>query len=319
MTEVSRRAVVTGGAGFIGSHLCERLVEQGIAVVCVDDFSTGRRENLAGLIDSPLFRLVEADVSEPFTVEGPVDYVAHLASPASPFDYLRLPLETLRVGSAGTENALRLAVANRARFLLTSTSEVYGDPAEHPQRESYWGNVNPIGPRAVYDEAKRYAEAVTSAYRRTLGADTAIARLFNCFGPRMRRDDGRVVPTFVGQALAGEPLTLNGSGEQTRSLCYVDDTVRGLLALLFSDLSGPVNIGGTGELTVREIAELIAREAGVELRTVHQPLPQDDPGRRCPDIGIARTRLGWKPEVPTAEGLHRTMAWWTAAAQEARV
>jgi dTDP-glucose 4,6-dehydratase len=309
----ARRAIVTGGAGFVGSHLCDRLVEQGISVVCVDNLSTGRIENLAHLLDSPLFEFVDADVTEPFTVAGPADYVLHLASPASPMDYHRLPLETLRAGSAGTENALRLALEWNARFILASTSEVYGDPGEHPQRESYWGNVNPIGPRSVYDEGKRYAEALTSAYRRTFGVDTGIARLFNCYGPRMRRDDGRVIPTFLGQALAGEPLTVNGSGTQTRSLCFVDDTVGGLLALLFTSVSGPVNIGGSPELTVRDIAALIAREAGVELRVRHCPLPEDDPVRRCPDLEVARTQLGWKPGVSPEEGLRRTLTWWSHA------
>ncbi|MDP9863637.1 MULTISPECIES: SDR family NAD(P)-dependent oxidoreductase [Streptosporangium] len=307
------RVVVTGGAGFIGSHLCESLIAQGCSVICVDNMSTGDPENLAEVERSPRFRLVQADVTEPFTVDQPVDHVVHLASPASPLDYLRMPLETLRVGSAGTENALRVAVAHRARFVLASTSEVYGDPAQHPQLESYWGNVNPVGPRAVYDEAKRYAEALTAAYRRTLGADTAIARLFNSFGPRMRRNDGRIVPTFIDQALTGRPLTINGSGEQTRSLCYVDDTVRGLLALMCSSVPGPVNIGATQELSVREIAELIAREVGVELRTVSQCLPVDEPGRRCPDIEAARTQLGWKPEMHVAEGLRRTLEWWSTA------
>jgi len=307
------RAVVTGGAGFIGSHLCEALVAQGCSVICVDNMCTGEPGNLSGVERSPRFHLIRHDVTEPFTVDGPVDYVVHLASPASPLDYLRMPLETLRVGSAGTENALRVAAAHRARFVLASTSEVYGDPAQHPQPESYWGNVNPVGPRAVYDESKRYAEALTAAYRRTLGADTAIARLFNSFGPRMRRNDGRVVPTFIDQALAGEPLTINGSGEQTRSLCYVDDTVKGLLALMCSTVPGPVNIGATQELTVREIAELIAAEAGAELRTVSQQLPTDEPNRRCPDIELARALLGWKPEISVSEGLRRTFGWWATA------
>ncbi len=304
------RAVVNGGAGFIGSHLCERLIEQGIAVVCLDDFATGRLENLASLLRSLLFHLVRADVTERFRVDGRVDYVVHLVSPASPLDYQRLPLQTLRAGSAGTENTLRLAVERDARFLLASTSELYGDAREHPQSESYWGNVNPVGPRAVYDEAKRYAEALTSAYRRTLGANTGIARLSNCYGPRMRRGDGRVVPTFVEQALGGEPLTVNGTGKQTRSLCFVDDTVSGLLALLFSGVAGLVNIGNTDELSVGQIAALIAEAAGVELRTQNRELPEDEPVNRCPDIELARTRLGWKPETPLAAGLRRTLLRW---------
>ncbi|MFJ6696933.1 SDR family NAD(P)-dependent oxidoreductase [Streptomyces sp. NPDC091272] len=305
-----QHAVVTGGAGFIGSHLCERLVEQGLRVTCVDNLSTGRTANLEALAGDERFTLLRADVSEPFSVQGPVHHVVHLASPASPLDYLALPLETLRVGSAGTENALRLAHEHGARFVVASTSEIYGDPAQHPQRESYWGNVNPIGPRSVYDEAKRFTEALTAAYSRTLGVNTGIARLFNSYGPRMRRDDGRVVPTFIGQALAGSPLTINGTGDQTRSLCFVEDTVRGLLALMGSSFPGPVNIGATGEMTVREIAEAIAGHAGAELRTEFREPAEDEPGRRCPDIETARVQLGWKPEVPLAEGIRRTLLWW---------
>jgi dTDP-glucose 4,6-dehydratase len=308
-----QHAVVTGGAGFIGSHLCERLIEQGLTVTCVDNLSTGRTANLQALEGEERFTLLRADVTEPFSVTGPVHHVVHLASPASPLDYLALPLETLRVGSAGTENALRLALEHGARFVVASTSEIYGDPARHPQPESYWGNVNPIGPRSVYDEAKRFTEALTAAYARTLGVNTGIARLFNSYGPRMRRDDGRVVPTFIGQALAGSPLTINGTGAQTRSLCYVEDTVRGLLALMDSSFPGPVNIGATGEMTVREIAEAIAGHAGVELRTEFREPAEDEPGRRCPDIETARVKLGWKPEVPLAEGLKRTLLWWESA------
>ncbi|MBC2875777.1 MULTISPECIES: SDR family NAD(P)-dependent oxidoreductase [Streptomyces] len=311
--EKGQRAVVTGGAGFIGSHLCERLVERGLSVTAVDNLSTGRAANVEALAGEERFTLLVADVTEPFHVEGPVHHVVHLASPASPLDYLALPLETLRVGSAGTENALRLALEHGARFVVASTSEVYGDPVEHPQPETYWGNVNPIGLRSVYDEAKRFTEALTAAYARTLGADTGIARLFNSYGPRMRREDGRVVPTFIDQALAGEPLTINGSGEQTRSLCYVEDTVRGLLALMESSFPGPVNIGATVEMTVREIAEAIAAHAGVELRTEYRPPTEDEPGRRRPDIETARTKLGWQPEVPLAEGIKRTLDWWQTA------
>ncbi|MCD2196197.1 GDP-mannose 4,6-dehydratase [Actinomycetospora endophytica] len=307
-----RRVVVTGGAGFLGSHLCEALLRRGDEVVCVDDLSTGRRENLDGFFGDPAFAFVQVDVSEPFVVDGEVDAVAHLASPASPPDYHRLPLETLAVGSRGTENALKLAVAHGARFVLASTSEVYGDPLVHPQTEDYWGNVNSVGPRSVYDEAKRFAEALAAAYARTEAADVGIVRIFNTYGPRMRPEDGRVVSSFVVQALNGDPLTIYGDGSQTRSFCYVDDLVRGLVAMLASAEPGPVNLGNPTERTVRELAELVLTITGSDSSVDHQPLPVDDPTRRRPDIGRADTALGWAPTVDAEEGLRRTVAWFAA-------
>lgn len=315
------RIVVTGGGGFVGSHLCEALLHRGDTVCCLDNFCTGEPENVAHLLAAPRFRLVRADVTEPFDVPGQVDAVAHLASPASPPDYHRLAVETLAVGSRGTENALRLALRHGARFLLTSTSEVYGDPEVHPQPEEYWGHVNPLGPRSVYDEAKRFAEALSMAYRRSHGVDVGIVRIFNTYGPRMRPHDGRVVSTFVRQALAGRPLTLYGDGSQTRSFCYVDDLVRGLIAMLDSDRSGPVNLGNPSERTVRELAELVLRITGSSSRIVSRPLPVDDPARRRPVINRAVEQLGWMPGVPLDEGLRHTVAWFTArsAASRARV
>ncbi|QFU91857.1 NAD-dependent epimerase/dehydratase family protein [Amycolatopsis sp. YIM 10] len=308
------RAVVTGGAGFVGSHLCERLLSLGTQVVCVDNFATGARENLWELLETPGFTLVEADVTTwPPAPPGEVDLVLHLACPASPRDYLRLPFETLAAGSAGTAWALDLARRHNARFLLASTSEVYGDPGRHPQREDYWGNVNPIGPRSVYDEAKRYAEAYTAAARREWHADTTIARIFNTYGPRMRPDDGRMIPAFAGQALRGKPLTVAGTGEQTRSICYVDDTVTGLLALAASGHPGPVNIGNPHELTVLEIAEEIRRLTGTRSTVRHIDAAEDDPRRRCPDIGLAEAELGWKPAIDPAEGLARTIRWFAGS------
>jgi dTDP-glucose 4,6-dehydratase len=298
--------VVTGGAGFLGSHLCDAIIARGGRVVCVDDLSTGDRDNVSGLHDHEGFELVEADVSQGLAVEGPVDAVLHFASPASPPGYLTRPLETLAVGSEGTRHALELAHAHGARFLLASTSEVYGDPAVHPQPETYWGNVNPVGPRSVYDEAKRFAEALTSAWRRSRGADTAIVRIFNTYGPRLRPGDGRVVSNFVVQALEGRPLTVYGDGSQTRSLCYVDDEVAGILALLDSDLPGPLNIGNPEELTVLELARRVIELTGSSSDVVHEPLPIDDPTRRRPDISEARRLLGWEPVVPVEDGLRRT-------------
>ncbi|AXB42387.1 NAD-dependent epimerase/dehydratase family protein [Amycolatopsis albispora] len=313
------RAVVTGGAGFVGSHLCERLLSLGTQVVCVDNFTTGDRENLWELLKTPGFSLLEADVTRwPSEPPGPIDLVLHLACPASPRDYLRLPFETLAAGSAGTAWALDLARRHHARFLLASTSEVYGDPEQHPQREDYWGNVNPIGPRSVYDEAKRYAEAYTAAARREWEADVTIARIFNTYGPRMRADDGRMIPAFIGQALRGEPLTVAGSGTQTRSICYVDDTVSGLLALAAGAHSGPVNIGNPHELTVLAIAEEIRRLTGSESPIARIAAAEDDPRRRCPDIGLARAALGWAPEIGPAEGLARTIDWFAARTSPAR-
>lgn len=304
-----RRAVVTGGAGFLGSHLCEELLTAGTAVVCLDNLVTGSADNIERLGGNALFEFVECDVTDPPDVPGEVDLVVHMASPASPQDYFRLPVETLEAGGLGTMRALALAGRHSARFVLASTSEVYGDPQEHPQSESYWGHVNPIGPRSVYDEAKRYAEALTTAHHGSRGLSTGIARIFNSYGPRMRPDDGRMVPTFARQALSGQPITVTGSGEQTRSLCYVDDTVRGLLALARSDHAGPVNIGNADEFRVRRLAELIRDLAGSSSPIEHIDGTADDPQRRCPDITLAERTLGWRPEVRAAEGLHRTLAW----------
>jgi dTDP-glucose 4,6-dehydratase len=311
---MSRRLVVLGGGGFLGSHLCDHLVDRGDEVVCVDDFSTGRRSNVAHLSDHAAFTLVEADISTSLPVDGVIHGVFNLASPASPPDYLALPLETLAVGSEGTRRGLELAERHGARFLLASTSEVYGDPDVHPQTEEYWGNVNSVGPRSVYDEAKRFAEALTMAHRRTLGTDVAIVRIFNTYGPRLRPDDGRVVSNFLIQALRGEPLTVYGDGSQTRSLCYVDDEVRGLIALFDSELTGPVNIGNPDEYTVLELARTVVDLFGSSSPIVHRPLPVDDPTRRRPDITLARTALGWEPTTPLRDGLARTAA--AVAAEE---
>jgi dTDP-glucose 4,6-dehydratase len=304
-------AVVTGGAGFVGSWMCAELVERGARVTCLDDLSTGSADNVASLRGHELFSMVRSDLGEPLTdlVEGPVDWVLHLASPASPVHYQRLPVETLRVGSLGTLHALDLAERHGARFLLASTSEVYGDPQVHPQPESYWGNVNPVGPRSVYDEAKRFAEAATAAYRRDRGVDTGIARIFNTYGPQMSLDDGRAVPAFATQALRGEPLTVTGDGSQTRSLCFVSDTVAGLLALAGSDHPGPVNIGNDHEVTMLELARTVRNLAGSSSEVVFLDLPEDDPKVRCPDISLARTTLGWQPEVSLEDGLSTTLAW----------
>ncbi|HEX6919632.1 MAG TPA: UDP-glucuronic acid decarboxylase family protein [Actinomycetes bacterium] len=304
-----RRAVVTGGAGFLGSHLCDRLVELDFDVVCLDNLSTGSASNVEHLVGHPRFRLVDHDVTDFVHLTGDVGYVLHFASPASPVDYLQMPIATLKVGSIGTLHALGLARSKRARFLLASTSEVYGDPKVHPQPESYWGHVNPVGPRGVYDEAKRFAEAMTVAYRTTHGVDTAIARIFNTFGPRMRPDDGRAIPTFICQALRGEPLTVAGDGEQTRSVCYVDDEVDGLLALLFSGHPGPMNVGNPGELSINKLAERVIEIVGSGGEVVRVPLPKDDPTVRQPDISLAQQVLGWSPQVSLEEGLRRTVEW----------
>lgn len=313
----ARRAVVTGGAGFLGSHLCRRLLADGYQVVCVDNLLTGSKENIEELAGTAGFQFIEADVSDLLPVAPPVAVVAHLASPASPLDYAAHPIETLLAGSAGTHRALRLAQEAGARFLLASTSEVYGDPLVHPQPEAYWGNVNPVGPRSVYDEAKRYAEALTAAYRTRSGADTAIVRIFNTYGPRMRRGDGRAVPAFIEQALAGSRLTVAGDGSQTRSLCYVDDLIDGLVRLIHSGLPGPVNIGNPHEITIGELAATIARLTGTQAATSYVPLPADDPRRRCPDITLARECLDWTPGVPLEEGLRRTIAWFRGTAPPA--
>lgn len=304
------RAVVTGGAGFLGSHLCRSLLARGWDVVAIDNLLTGRVRNVEELFTDTRFTFVEHDVTNFVHVEGDVDAVLHFASPASPADYLEHPIKTLKVGSLGTHNTLGLAKAKGARFLLASTSEVYGDPLVHPQPETYWGNVNPIGPRGVYDEAKRFAEAMTLAYHRYHGLDVRIVRIFNTYGPRLRPGDGRVVSNFLVQAMDGKALTVFGDGRQTRSFCYVDDEVRGILALLEGDHVGPVNIGNPGEFTMLELADAVREVTGSESEIVFEPLPVDDPGRRRPDITLARQLLGWEPEVDLREGLARTLAWY---------
>ena len=304
------RAVVTGGSGFLGSHLTRALLADGYEVVVVDDYSTGSPANLADLAGDPRCTVVEHDVSTGLPVDGPVDAVLHFASAASPPEYLARPLETLAVGSEGTRHALELARTHGARFLVASTSEIYGDPGVHPQPETYWGNVNSVGPRSVYDEAKRFAEAITMAYHRTHGVDTKIVRIFNTYGPRMAPGDGRVVTNFIEQALAGVPLTVYGDGSQTRSFCWVDDEVRGFLALLHSDWIGPMNIGNPGEFTVLELAEIVREVAGADVPIVFAPLPTDDPTRRRPDITLAREVLGWAPEVDLRTGVTRLVEWY---------
>ena len=303
------RVVVTGGAGFLGSHLCERLLRDGEDVICLDNFLTGTPTNVEHLIENPGFRLIRADVTDFIHVVGPVDSVLHFASPASPIDYLQLPIETLKVGSIGTLHALGLAKEKGARFLLASTSETYGDPQVHPQPESYWGHVNPVGPRGVYDEAKRFAEALTMAYRRYHDVDTSIVRIFNCHGPRMRPNDGRAIPNFVRQSLKGEPVTVAGDGSQTRSIQYVDDLVEGVLRLLRSGHAGPVNIGNPHEVSMLELATLVRDLVGSKSEITFVERPTDDPTVRQPDISLAREVLGWEPQVPLMEGLEHTVGW----------
>lgn len=313
-TRPIRRAVVTGGTGFLGSHLCTELRRREVEVVCLDNFLTGSAANIGHLVGDPGFRLVQCDVTDYVHVPGDVDLVLHFASPASPIDYLKLPIHTLKVGSIGTHHALGLAKDKGARFVLASTSEVYGDPQVHPQAESYWGHVNPVGPRGVYDEAKRFAEALTVAYRAEHGVDTAIVRIFNTFGPRMRPFDGRAIPTFIRQALAGEPLTVAGDGAQTRSVCYVSDLVRGILALADSGHSGPMNIGNPHELSVLQIAHDVIAATGTSSGVEFVERPVDDPMVRRPDTTLATEVLGWAPEVPWPEGLERTVEWFREGA-----
>ena len=301
------RALVTGGAGFLGSHLCERFLDEGYEVVCLDNFLTGSRSNIKHLESNERFQLVEHDISLPFTFEPKIDVVMHFASPASPIDYLELPIQTLKVGSLGTHNTLGLARAHDSRFFLASTSEVYGDPLVHPQPESYWGNVNPVGPRGVYDEAKRFAEAMVMAYHRYHGLDTRIVRIFNTFGPRMRPHDGRVVPTFIRQALRGEAITVYGDGTQTRSFCYVDDLVEGIWRLLNSGINDPMNIGNPSEMTILEFAEKIVDFTDAGSEVVFHDLPVDDPKTRQPDITFAKAELKWEPKIDLEEGLRRTV------------
>jgi dTDP-glucose 4,6-dehydratase len=305
------RVLITGGAGFIGSHLCERFLAEGNDVICMDNFRTGSPDNIAHLFADRRFTFIQQDVTTYIYVSGPVDAILHFASPASPVDYLEFPIPTLKVGSLGTHKALGLAKEKHARLLLASTSEVYGDPLEHPQSEEYWGNVNPIGPRGVYDEAKRFAEALTMAYHRAHGVETRIVRIFNTHGPRMRLNDGRVVPNFISQALKGEPLTVYGDGSQTRSFCYVDDLVEGIVRLFERGGPEPTNIGNPNEFTVRQLAELVLRLTGSRSRIVAQPLPTDDPKVRQPDIQRARETLGWEPKISLEDGLRRTIEYFS--------
>ncbi|MFG1930478.1 UDP-glucuronic acid decarboxylase family protein [Mycobacterium sp. NPDC048908] len=307
------RVMVTGGGGFLGAHLCARLLDDGAEVFCVDNLSTSAPTAANAFLGRPNYHFVRHDISDPLTgAHIDVDTVLHLASPASPVDYLRLPVQTLRTGALGTANALDIAERCKARMVLASTSEVYGDPLQHPQPETYWGNVNPVGPRSVYDEAKRFAEALTFAYRRVRSADVGVARIFNTYGPGMRADDGRMVPTFCEQALAGEPITVTGRGQQTRSLCYVDDTVDALVALARSDYPGPVNVGNPHELSVLHIAELIRDLADSQSEIHFLPAAEDDPQRRCPDITVAREQLQWRPLVDYRTGLELTVKWFRA-------
>ncbi len=299
--------LVTGGAGFLGSHLCDELLARGNRVICVDNFETGSLANIEHIRDPDRFRYVPLDIIEPYFIDEPVDFIYHLASPASPIDYLRLPLHTLKVGSYGTHHTLGLAKAKRARFLIASTSEVYGDPLQHPQPETYWGHVNPIGPRGVYDEAKRYAEALTMAYHRQQGVDTAIVRIFNTYGSRMRPHDGRAIPTFLRQALGNRPITVFGDGSQTRSFCYVSDLIRGIIALAESGYHDPVNIGNPDEFTLLELAETVRELTGSSSEIIYEALPVDDPKQRRPDITLARELLGWSPQVELREGLQKTI------------
>lgn len=302
------RVLITGGAGFLGSHLCEYFLKKGHEVIAMDNLLTGSTANIEHL-QSERFKFIKHDVTEYIYLAGEIDYVLHFASPASPMDYLQLPIQTLKVGALGTHKALGLAKDMRATFLLASTSEVYGDPLEHPQREDYWGHVNPVGPRGVYDEAKRFAEALTMAYHRTHGVDTKIVRIFNTYGPRMRPNDGRAIPAFIPQALRHEPITVFGDGSQTRSFCYVDDLIEGIYRLLLSDYHEPVNIGNPHEMTIRALAEAIIRLTGSMSKIVEKPLPEDDPKTRQPDITRARELLGWQPQVEFEDGLTRTIAW----------
>ena len=311
------RILVTGGAGFLGSHLCDRLLAEGHDVIAMDNLITGSTDNIAHLAGARRFQFIHHDVTNYIYLKGNLDAILHFASPASPIDYLELPIQTLKVGSLGTHNALGLALAKGARFLLASTSEVYGDPMVHPQQESYWGNVNPIGPRGVYDEAKRFAEAMTMAYHRSHGVETRIVRIFNTYGPRMRLSDGRVVPNFVGQALRHEALTVYGEGKQTRSFCYVSDLVDGIYRLLLSDENEPVNIGNPAELTIYDFATVINELTGNPAGIRFEPLPVDDPKQRQPDIGKARRILGWEPQVDLRTGMTQTVAWFRRQLGEA--
>jgi len=310
------RILITGAAGFLGSHLCDRFIHEGYEVFGMDNLITGDMRNIAHLQSLPQFTFVHHDVSTHIHLNGPLDFLLHFASPASPIDYLKIPIQTLKVGSLGTHNCLGLAKEKGARMLIASTSEVYGDPQVHPQTEEYWGHVNPVGPRGVYDEAKRFQEAMTMAYHRYHGLETRIVRIFNTYGPRMRLNDGRVLPAFIGQALRGEDLTIFGDGSQTRSFCYVDDLVEGIYRLLHSDYAEPVNIGNPDEITIRQFAEEIIQLTGTTQKIIYQPLPKDDPTQRQPDISKAKAILGWEPKVDRAEGLARTYAAFKALPEE---
>ncbi len=313
------RVLVTGGAGFIGSHLSDRLIADGHTVLCIDNFITGSASNIAHLRANPAFQLIEHDISKPIEPDGAIDLIFHFASPASPIDYLKLPIQTLKVGSLGTLNALGIAKAKRAKFFLASTSEVYGDPKVHPQVETYWGHVNPVGPRGVYDEAKRFAEAMTMAYHRHHDIDTRIVRIFNTYGPRMRVEDGRAIPAFISQVLQGEPLTAFGDGSQTRSFCYVDDLVEGIVRLARSGYHDPVNLGNPEEHTILQLAERIIALTQSKSKVVFRPLPQDDPKQLCPDISVAKKKLnGWAPKTPLPDGLRKTIEWFRVALQSSQ-
>ncbi|MBM3249474.1 MAG: SDR family oxidoreductase [Candidatus Omnitrophica bacterium] len=308
---MKKTAVVTGGAGFIGSHLCDRLIGEGFKVICLDNLITGSRRNIGHLSGAKDFKFIRHDVTKFIKIKEKVGYVLHFASPASPEDYLKYPIQTLKVGSLGTHNALGLAKAKRARFILASTSEVYGDPLVHPQPESYWGNVNPVGLRGCYDESKRFAEALTMAYRRAHKMDTCILRIFNTYGPRMRLNDGRVVPNFISQSLSGKPLTVYGRGTQTRSFCYIDDLIEGIFRLMQNDCPGPMNLGNPHEFTILQLAKIVLRLTGAKSKLTFKPLPQDDPRQRRPDITLARKSLDWQPKVELEEGLKEAIDWFS--------
>ena len=309
MAKNRKHVLITGGAGFLGSHLCDRMLAEDQYVICIDNLITGNMRNIQHLLKNPRFIFIKHDVSKPLNISGPIEFIMHFASPASPVDYLTYPIPTLKVGALGTHNTLGLAKRKKARYLLASTSEIYGDPQEHPQKETYWGHVNPIGPRGVYDEAKRFAEAITLAYHRYHKIDTRIVRIFNTYGPRMRINDGRVVPNFIYQALHGKPLTVYGKGKQTRSFCYYSDLIEGICRLLYSTVRTPVNIGNPHEFSILEFADTVIRLSGTKSRITYKPLPIDDPKQRRPDIGLARRKLKWKPVVPLEKGLKATIAW----------
>ena len=311
-----KRVLITGAAGFLGSHLCDRFIDEGYHVIGMDNFITGDSKNLAHLAENPHFEFIEHDVTEFVSIEGDLDYILHFASPASPIDYLKIPIQTLKVGSLGTHNLLGLAKAKKARILIASTSEVYGDPMVHPQSEDYYGNVNAIGPRGVYDEAKRFQESITMAYHRFHGLETRIVRIFNTYGPRMRLNDGRVIPAFMGQALRGEDLTIFGDGSQTRSFCYIDDQVEGIYRLLFSNYALPVNIGNPHEITIKDFAEEIIKLTGTSQKICYKPLPQDDPLQRQPDISLAKKLLHWEPKVGRFEGMQKTFNYFKGLSEE---